>query len=102
LSDGIESDFYCLEQSSFRPCANEHAVRRSLFRKFTSKLAIFINRKLTNQIHFSVFSTNAISLDFFKDLSRDKTRVLHFHNWQNSVIQFFENSKLFNQQLLDI
>lgn len=87
LSEGVKSDFYCLERSTFEPGSNEYAIKRNLRRKLISKLAIFTNEKLTKQIHFSVFSTNAASLRFFKGLSKDKTRVLHFHNWQNLISQ---------------
>lgn len=87
LSDGVNSDFYCLERLSFSPGSNEYSIKRNLGRKLISKLAIIANEKLTKQIHFSVFSTNGASLRFFKGLSKDKTRVLHFHNWQNLISQ---------------
>lgn len=87
LSDGIQSEFYCLERSNFHPGENEYSISRSRVRKFFSKVAVILNEKLTKQIHFSIFSTNAARLDFFRSLSLDKTRVLHFHNWQNLISQ---------------
>jgi len=87
LHDGVQSEFYCLERSNFSPSTSEHSIRRNLARKLLSKLAVLVNENLTDQIHFSVFSTNATNLNYFRSLSRDKTRVLHFHNWQNLISQ---------------
>jgi glycosyltransferase involved in cell wall biosynthesis len=87
LYDGYDCDFYTLEKSNFVPSTNEYSIKRSYIRQLLSKFAIFFNEKLTHQIHFSVLSTNAASLDFFRKLSYNKTRVLHFHNWQNLISQ---------------
>jgi glycosyltransferase involved in cell wall biosynthesis len=87
LHDGVKSEFYCLDKSNFLPSTYEYSIKRNHARRFVSKLAIFLNEKLTHQIHFSVLSTNAANLEFFRKLSRDKTTVLHFHNWQNLISQ---------------
>lgn len=87
LYDGVISEFYCLDKSNFVPSTNEYPIKRSHARRLVSKLAIFLNEKLTHHIHFSVLSTNSVNLDFFRKLSRDKATVLHFHNWQNLISQ---------------
>jgi glycosyltransferase involved in cell wall biosynthesis len=87
LCEGVESDFYCLERENFTPSQREYSIKRNFVRRIQSKLAILVNENLTKQTHFSVFSTNAVGINFFKKLSENKTRVLHFHNWQNLISQ---------------
>jgi glycosyltransferase involved in cell wall biosynthesis len=87
LAEGIRSEFYCIQRENFTPNLYEYSINRSVWRKILSKIMILINQRLTSGAHFSVFSTNARSLGFFKTLSREKQSVLHFNNWQNLISQ---------------
>lgn len=85
--NGISSEFYCIQRENYKPSQNEFSIQRKTSAKILSKIAIYLNERLTSRTHFSVYSTNAASLYFFKKLSLRKKRVLHFHNWQNLISQ---------------
>jgi glycosyltransferase involved in cell wall biosynthesis len=85
--NGIVSEFYCIQRENYKSSHNEFSIQRKSSAKILSKIAIYLNEKLTSRTHFSVFSTNATSLNFFRKLSLQKKRVLHFHNWQNLISQ---------------
>ena len=87
LFQGVKSEFYCIERDNFSPNDYEYSIRRSTWRKTVSRISIYLNQKFTSHTHFSIFSTNAASLDFFMKLSKEKKVVLHFHNWQNLISQ---------------
>ena len=87
LFEGIRSEFYCIERDNFIPKIYEYSISRSMWRKTLSRISIYLNQRFTSHTHFSIFSTNAASLGFFMNLSREKKAVLHFHNWQNLISQ---------------
>ncbi|ASY16706.1 glycosyltransferase [Candidatus Planktophila versatilis] len=85
LQEGYDSEFYCIGRNDLTLELKEYPINRNIVSKVGSRIAIALNERFTRDIHFSVFSTNAVPLEFFKKLSKGKTRVLHFHNWQNLI-----------------
>ena len=85
LQEGYDSEFYCIGRKDLILDQKEYPINRNIVSKVGSRIAIALNERFTRDIHFSVFSTNAVPLEFFKKLSKGKTRVLHFHNWQNLI-----------------
>ena len=60
-SKGLNSSFYALEQSDFKSESGEYSIRRNVFRKIASYLALLLQSQFSKKVLFSTISTNAIS-----------------------------------------
>jgi glycosyltransferase involved in cell wall biosynthesis len=86
-SIGVNSEFLALEQKSFKIVENEAKIQRTFFIKLKSFFVRQIEKRFTEKVLFSSLSISANHINFFRNLSNNKTVVLHFHNWSNLISQ---------------
>ena len=84
---GVESEFFALGQTDYKPTNFENEIKRGLVRKIISAVTLRLQNRLTRKTLFSTLSTNATPLKFFTRLGNKNDVVFHFHNWANLISQ---------------
>jgi glycosyltransferase involved in cell wall biosynthesis len=90
---GVDSRFYALGRSDFKPEQNEFSIKRTLVNRFLSAIFSFLELRLSTKVFFSPLSVNSIPKNFESGFKEKQKTILHIHNWFN-LLNIKEISRL--------
>lgn len=80
--NGVHSEFFAIKNSSYSLNDKEFIINRNTNLKLKGKINSYFANSISNEVFFSLQSTDAIKLDNY--VTNDNT-ILHLHNWFNLV-----------------
>ncbi len=90
---GVDSRFYALSRSDFKPEQNEFSIKRTLVKRILGAIFSFLELRLSTKVFFSPLSVSSIPKNFESGFKEKQKTILHIHNWFN-LLNIKEISRL--------